>query len=51
MMMRMMMTEWVDNGQEKTAVKHRISLPNVVSGALVVWVTGSMTVGRTSQKQ
>lgn len=51
MMMRMIMIEWVDNGQEKNVVEHRISLPNVVSGALVVWVTGSMMVGRTSQKQ
>lgn len=45
------MIECVDNGREKNVVEHRTSLPNVVSGALVVRVTGSMTVGRTNQKQ
>lgn len=46
----MMMIEWIDNEQEKTVGEHRISLPNVVSGALVLGVTCSRTVGRTGQK-
>ena len=46
----MMMIEWIDNEQEKIVEEHRISLPNVVSGALVLRVTGSSTVGRTDQK-
>lgn len=45
-----MMIEWVDNEQKKMVEEHRISLPNVVSGALVLRVTGSRTVGRTGQK-
>lgn len=35
---------------EATDKKHKISLPNVFSGALVLRVTGSKTVGRTGQK-
>ena len=43
------MIEWVDDVQEKIVEEHRISLPNVVSGASVLRVTGSRTVGRTGQ--
>lgn len=48
MIMRMM--EQVDNKQKKIDEKHGISLPNV-SGASVVRVTGSRSVGRIDQKQ
>lgn len=41
--------EWVDDVQEKIVEERRISLPNVVSGASVLRVTGSRTVGRTGQ--
>lgn len=46
----MMMMECVDNEQKKVDEKQEISLPNV-SGASVVRVTGSRTVGRIGQKQ
>jgi hypothetical protein len=36
--------------QEKIVKEYIISLPNVVSGALVLTVTGSSTVARTEQK-
>lgn len=48
--MMMMMLEWVENKQEQTVKEHRMLLPNVVSGALVLRVTGSSPVGNTDQK-